>query len=791
MRIGGFTIMRTSSLLLAVALVAVILPTSSTAQADGGVPDFDFERINIAGHPAHPGLDYSFFPISDFAAEGSGISVADVNRDGLLDAMFCGIEGRPNQLYINDGDGTFTESAAALGVDEPSKRRGNSLLFDYDNDGDLDLMTFGYPGWPVYDLDLYSFFRNDGAPGYGFTDVTAGVGGFAFGATSETTTLGIPGGAAAADYDNDGYLDVIVTYWMKNTQASGWFDDQFRLWRNVPNPDPDLGQPDYSPRLFVDATLEAGLDGVGYGWIWMPSWVDINRDGLMDLHINIETNEDELRLNQGDGTFGPNIAIEIGMNYNGNGTPFNVIGAGGNEMGTAFADMDNDGDLDAYLTNAGFVQLDKKDAFYRNDSDLSEGGGGLAFTYIGESTGVTVASDNPGWGVVFPDLDNDTDLDLITARGMGQNISQNAVWENHFPATAGEHEAPLFEDALPSLSTAGLNGCWDAARSLVSFDYDNDGDLDVLYTRSGSIPPHPADKLDAAMYRNTMGNGNGWLQLDLVETGGSLNTVGARVFVRTRGSSGVVQMKEVQCGSSFLGQEPSRLHFGLGATSGEADYVVVRWFDGGLTVLTASTAALSGLVEIQRGADTFTGDLDGDAQLTELDLELLVLSLTDPAAVDASVPADWPWRHTADLDGNGVVEAPDFAALRALVPGTWADIGGALPGASTPTLSGTGTLSPGTSMTIDLSGALPASASWLLMGFDLLAQPFKGGVLVPSLDFDPIGPLLTDGLGELSLGATWPGGLPAGTQIQYQMWVQDAGGPAGFAASNALSSITP
>jgi hypothetical protein len=601
--------------------------------------------------------------------------------------------------------------------------------------------------------------------------------------------VGDPGGAAAADYDNDGYLDVIVTYWHRNNASTGYGDDQFRLWRNVPNPDPDLGQPDYSPRLFVDATLEAGLDGVAIGWIWMPNWVDVDRDGLMDLHINIETNEDELRLNQGDGTFGPNIATSVGLNFN--GPPPQPGGAWGHEMGKAMADMDNDGDLDVYLTNPGTDLASKRDAFYRNDSDLSEGGAGLQFTYIGDSSTVTEITDGVGWGVTFPDMDNDGDLDLVSARGMGLAVANNNVWRNLYPATFGIHDATAFEEVTDVLSSAGLGGCWDTARGLVAFDYDNDGDQDLLFTRSGDIPTHPTDKLDAAMYRNTSTSGNAWLQLDLVETGGSLNTVGARVFVRTGGVGGPVQMKEVQCGSSFLSQEPSRLHFGLGASAAEADYVVVRWFDGGLTVLTASTAALSGLLEIQRGADPFSGDLSGDGVLTETDLQLLVLSLTDPATVDASVPADWPWRHVADLDGNGLVEPGDFTLLRPLVSDTWADVGGSLSGTGAPVLTGTGSLAPSTAMTIDLTGALPTSAAWLLMGFGVQAQPFKGGVLVPSIDFSPLGPLFTDGLGELHLGTTWPGGLPSGTQILYQIWVQDAGAPAGFAASNGLSSITP
>ena len=772
---------------------AALLCAPITAQLMGGPLDFDFERINKPGHPADPGITYSFLPISDFVAEAPGITLGDVNNDGLVDVMFCKIEGYPNELYVNNGDGTFTESAAAYGVDEPSKRRGNSLLLDYDNDGDLDLITFGYPSKPIQNLDLYSLYRNDGSPGFGFTEVTASAGGFVLGPSAETTTVGDPGGAAAADYDRDGYLDVLVTYWHRNQPQTGYSEDQFRLWHNEPNPVPPRGEPDYSERIYVDKTLAAGIDHLGgIGWIWQPVFVDVDRDGYPDIHINVERDEDLLLMNLGNGTFAPNVATGIGMNFN--GPPPQPAGAWGHEMGKSVADFDNDLDQDFYLTNPGTGYWNKADAFYRNETDLSEGGSGLAFTQVGlDGGGNEVALDSlgVGWGAVFQDLDNDCDLDLVTARGMSVGTAQNTVWRNLYPATTGSLGAVAFEDLLPAMNNGGsawLGGCWDTARALVSFDYDADGDLDLIFTRNGNTPPLPTDKLDAAMYRNTLVSTNNWLELDLTEAGGSLNTVGARVFVR--GAGGVVQMKEVQCGGSFLSQEAARLHFGLGNVA-EADYVVVRWFDGSLTVVTAADDDLQGVVAIAHGADTFTGDLDGSGTVDEVDLQLLVTSLYDEATVDATVPS-WPWRLTADVDGNGLVDRRDFASVRPLVPATWADIGSGLFGTTgVPVLTGSGTLVGGTPAQVDLSNALPSTIAYLMVGFDLGMLPLKGGILVPTLDLSPIGPLPVSGAGTLTLGTTWPVGLPSGVLIQWQMWIADNGGPVNASASNALSAITP
>lgn len=772
---------------------AALLSAPATAQFSGGPLDFDFERINQAGHPDHPGITYSFLPISDFVAEAPGITVGDVNQDGLLDVMFCKIEGYPNELYVNNGNGTFTESAAAYGVAEPSKRRGNSLLLDYDNDGDLDLMTFGYPSKPHQNLDLYTLFRNDGSPGFAFTEVTSSAGGFVLGASVETTTVGDPGGAAAADYDRDGYLDVLVTYWHRNQPQTGYAEDQFRLWHNEPNPVASRGEPDYSTRVFVDTTQAAGIDGLGgIGWIWQPNFTDVDRDGFPDIHINVERDQDLLLINQGDGTFGPNVATGIGMNFN--GPPPQPAGAWGHEMGKVIGDFDNDLDQDFYLTNPGTGYWNKADAFYRNDVDLSEGGSGLAFTQVGlDGGGNEVALDTlgVGWGAIFQDLDNDGDLDLVTARGMSVDTARNSVWRNLYPATSGALGAVAFEDVLPLMNNAGsswLGGCWDTARALVSFDYDGDGDLDLIFTRNGNTPPLPTDKLDAAMYRNTLANSNNWLAIDLVEAGGSLNTVGALIFVR--GAGGVVQMKEIQCGGSFLCQEAARQHFGLGNVA-EADYVVVRWLDGALTVVTAGDDDLQGVLAIARVPDTFTGDLDGSGTVDELDLQLLVTSLYDEAAVDGAVPS-WPWRLTADADGNGLVDRRDFALVRAMLPDTWADIGSGLAGTSgVPVLVGSGTQVGGTPAQLDLSNALPSTVAYLMVGFNLGMLPLKGGVIVPSLDLSPIGPLSVSGTGTLSLGTTWPVGLPSGLLIQWQVWVADNGGPVNAAASNALSSITP
>jgi hypothetical protein len=121
----------------------------------------------------------------------------------------------------------------------------------------------------------------------------------------------------------------------------------------------------------------------------------------------------------------------------------------------------------------------------------------------------------------------------------------------------------------------------------------------------------------------------------------------------------------------------------------------------------------------------------------------------------------------------------------------WTDIGSGLSGATgVPLLAGAGQLKPGEGSEIDLTGAAPGAPSALFVAFDPGAAPFKGGTLVP---VPPVLLLLglTSPTGELSLAFTWPPGIPALVHFDLQFAVLDAGGPHGFALSNALDVLTP
>jgi hypothetical protein len=126
-----------------------------------------------------------------------------------------------------------------------------------------------------------------------------------------------------------------------------------------------------------------------------------------------------------------------------------------------------------------------------------------------------------------------------------------------------------------------------------------------------------------------------------------------------------------------------------------------------------------------------------------------------------------------------------------LLTTTWNDLGGSVAGSiGTPTLTGTGDLSGGSSVTLTLRHGLPNGTATLIVGAGMLAAPFKGGTLVPMPTILVFG-LPINANGALVLSTAWPSGLPAGSTIYFQHWIADPAGPAGFSASNGLSGTTP
>ncbi len=186
-------------------------------------------------------------------------------------------------------------------------------------------------------------------------------------------------------------------------------------------------------------------------------------------------------------------------------------------------------------------------------------------------------------------------------------------------------------------------------------------------------------------------------------------------------------------------------------------------------------------------APTFTGalptDIPEDFRVTSATQAEAIVEIPSGAAYLFIGNHDSQWFDNTDPDGD--------LGFELTVVGTWKDVGLALPGtAGPPTLAGAGLLLGGDAVSLTLDDARPNATAFLIVGFSGLLAPFKGGTLVPNPDL-VIGPLTTSGAGELLLPGTWPAGLPGLLTFWFQAWIQDPVGPAGYAASNGLTCLTP
>jgi hypothetical protein len=485
----------------------------------------------------------------------------------------------------------------------PETCGGGGLFFDFDNDGWMDIYLvnsgpsdFYTPKTPIRN----ALYRNNGDGT--FTDVTekAGV------ACGQMGNFGM--GAAAADFDGDGWQDLYVTNYGVNvlfhnngngtftnvTDKAGvaapnwstcatWFDydndsklDLFvssfvqysgsgtifcgdnrigRRYYCVPRvfkPRPSFLFHNEGGGKFLDASKDSGIAnslGKSFGAVA----TDVNNDGLLDLFVANDTLANFLFVNKGKGKF-EEVGLLSGVAYSDSGAPRSG-------MGVDAADFDGDGWQDLFVANIDQELF----SLYQNQKDLS---------FIDKPGEIGPATRLlSGWGLRFFDYDNDGDPDLILANGHPDDMVeiQSLKVKYKEPLLLFENVNGTFKN-VTAISGPAFTKDW-PARGLSVGDYDNDGDLDVLIINNADAP---------VLLRNEGGNRNNWVGLNLVATRSNPGAVGA-IITWEAGGKKFQRLKTG--GGSYLASHDPREILGVGSAT-KIDSIEIKWPSGQVDKLT-------------------------------------------------------------------------------------------------------------------------------------------------------------------------------------------------------------
>ena len=472
-----------------------------------------------------------------------GLGLFDYDNDGDLDIFFVNsltvdlvkTKGKTkSELYRNEGNGKFTEVGVKAGVSDVGWGMGVAIG-DYNNDGFEDIY--------VTCLGPDHLFKNNGNGT--FTDVTekAGV------SDRRWST-----GASFVDYDRDGDLDLFVANYVdfdiNNLPEFG--QGQTCQYKSIPvqcGPRGLKGAGDSLFRnngngTFTDVTKAAGVsdpDGF-YGLGVMTS--DFDDDGFVDIFVANDSTPNFHYRNNGDGTF-----KEIGFTA---GTAVNENGSEQGCMGVTAGDYDHDGKIDLFVTNFA----DEYNTLYHNDAPNS-------FTDVSYAAKVAAVSlPHVGWGTKFFDYDNDGWVDLFVANGhvypqLPSYRQPRLLHRNNRNGTFTEVSAEF-----GTILTENR-----ASRGVAFGDIDNDGDVDLLIADLDGAPQ---------LLRNESGNANNSILIKTVGVKSNRGGIGARVKVV---SGDLTQTDEVRSGDSYISQSDQRLHFGLEKRT-KVDSIEVRWPSG-------------------------------------------------------------------------------------------------------------------------------------------------------------------------------------------------------------------
>ena len=483
---------------------------------------------------------------------GGGLAVLDYNNDGWMD------------LYVVNG-GTLESARLGKGSKYPG------ALYRNNHDGTFTDVTlaagvrnsewgkgavaadFNNDGW----IDLYLcnlgpniLFQNNGDGTFSNVTKKAGVGDPRWSVS-----------AAAADYDEDGDLDLFVVNYLEYDLNQLPVSGKFCSYRGIPvacGPRGLKGAGDALYRnngdgTFTDVSIAAGVQDPQGLYGLACAWGDYDNDGDPDLFVANDTTPNLLYRNNGDGTF-TDVAP-------GAGVAFSEDGREQAGMGVELEDLNNDGWLDLFVTN-----------FSEDWNTLRLNGKNGLFDDISVASGIAEDSMRDlSWGAGFYDFNNDGLKDLFVANGhiypqvdrYGLKISYRQ--QNKLYLNAGKPRLwNVSQQAGPGLQNAKSH------RGAVFADFNNDGAIDIAVAALDETP---------SLLMNQPLPGQNWLLVKLEGSKSNRDGVGARITLKC---GSITQTREVKAGGSFASSSDPRAHFGLGSAR-QADEILVHWPSGKLT----------------------------------------------------------------------------------------------------------------------------------------------------------------------------------------------------------------
>jgi enediyne biosynthesis protein E4 len=540
--------------LASVAGAAQSVQSGSTALAQSNVPGNFVDVTEKAGvHFLHvaPHTTRKYL----IETMGSGVALFDCDNDGRLDLYL--VNGAPyadptlkgfipqktgvadwNRMYHQKSDGTFEDITEKSGLKGVGYGMGVAVA-DYDNDGYEDVFVTGYGGNHLY--------HNNGDCTFSDATEKAGVGGSGW-STSATWV----------DLDNDGLLDLVVDRYVTWDWEDVWCGEHREGYRGYCHP--DVFQPitmlvyhNDGNGHFTEVSHKLGLDkpakalGIAVA--------DYDRDGHMDIYVANDSMPEFLFHQRPDGTF-EEVGLESEVAVSAEGQTY----AG---MGVDFADYDNDGWPDVFVTDLA----NQRYAVYRNNHDGT-------FDYASFMNGVgAMTLFHSGWSLRFLDYDNDGWKDLLIAQGHDLDTIETLSPQLHYrePMMLLRNTGKRFAD-VSSISGGVFHEAW-VGRGMAIGDIDNDGRIDAVVSTNGGL---------AHILHNETATANHWITLHLTGHKSNRDGIGAVVKLTTAHGS---QWVTATTSSGYLSSSDPRVHFGLG-DSPVADFIEIRWPSGIVQTLT-------------------------------------------------------------------------------------------------------------------------------------------------------------------------------------------------------------